>query len=65
MLSMFSHMTEGLWVDIAAVAGGLILVIILVAISRRGPKKPKERPSRTEAQARAAQANRDRLSGRR
>jgi hypothetical protein len=65
MLSMFSHMTEGLWVDIAAVAGGLILVIILVAISRRGPKKPAERPPRTEAQARAAQANRDRLSGRR
>jgi hypothetical protein len=65
MFSMFSNVTEGLWVDIAAVAGGLILVILLVAISRRGPKKPPERPPRTEAQARAAQANRDRLAGRR
>lgn len=65
MFSMFSHITEGLWVDIAAVAAGLILVIGLLVISRRGPKKPAARPPRTEAQAREAQADRDRLAGRR
>jgi hypothetical protein len=65
MLSIFSNMTPGLWIDVAAAAGGLILILGIVVISRRGPKKKIEPPPRTEEQARAAQANRDRLAGRR
>jgi hypothetical protein len=65
MFSIFSNMTSGLWIDVAAAVGGLILISMLVLISRRGPKKPAEKPPRTEAQARADQANRDRLAGRR
>jgi ABC-type phosphate transport system auxiliary subunit len=65
MLNLFSNVAPAVWVNVAAVAGGVILILGLVVISRRGPKKKPERQPRTEAQARAAQANRDRLSGRR
>lgn len=65
MMGIFPNMSSELWIDVAAAAGGLILVLMLVLVSRRGPKKKVEPPPRTEAQARAAQANRDRLAGRR
>jgi hypothetical protein len=56
---------HGPWINIAAIAIGLLIVVGLLAISRRGPKKLVEHPPRTEEQARAAQGDRDRLAGRR
>jgi hypothetical protein len=65
MLDMLANATRGPWINVAAVAGGLLLVVAIFAIARRGPKKQALPPQRTEAQARDAQADRDRLAGRR
>jgi hypothetical protein len=62
---MLSNLTSSPWINVAAVAAGVLVIAVLVAMSRKGPKKKAEPAPRTEAMARAAQANRDRLSGRR
>ena len=63
MLNELTNTTAGLW-TIGGVTAGVVALICVVVVSRTRTRLAP-RVVRTEETARAAQANRDRLSGRR
>jgi hypothetical protein len=64
MLDSLLNTTQGLW-TIGGVATGIVVLICAVVVARSKVRIAPRSVLRTEADARASQANRDRLAGRR
>jgi hypothetical protein len=64
MLNSLLNTTQGLW-TIGGLATGIVVLICVVVVARSRVRTAPRVSLRTEADARASQANRDRLAGRR